>query len=83
MTQYMIGKVLQGRYQIVQSLGAGVFGQTYIAVDIDHPENPKCVVKKLKATSFQPSYLDTLRLHFLTETETLKQLGHHNQIPEL
>jgi serine/threonine protein kinase len=83
MTQYMIGKVLQGRYQIVQALGAGVFGQTYIAVDIDHPENPKCVVKQLKATGSQPSYLDTLRLRFLTETETLKHLGHHNQIPEL
>ncbi|MGI2902629.1 protein kinase domain-containing protein [Tolypothrix sp. VBCCA 56010] len=83
MTQYMIGKVLQGRYQIVQTLGAGVFGQTYIAVDIDHPENPKCVVKQLKVTGSQPSYLDTLRLRFLTETETLKQLGHHNQIPEL
>lgn len=83
MTQYMIGKVLQGRYQIVQNLSAGVFGQTYIAVDIDHPENPKCVIKQLKMTGSQPSYLDTLRLHFLTETETLKQLGHHNQIPEL
>jgi serine/threonine protein kinase len=83
MTQYMIGKVLQRRYQIVQTLGAGVFGQTYIAVDIDHPENPKCVVKELKVTGSQPSYLDTLRLRFLTETETLKQLGHHNQIPEL
>jgi serine/threonine protein kinase len=83
MTQYMIGKVLQGRYQIIQTLGAGVFGQTYIAVDIDHPENPKCVVKQLKVTGSQPSYLDTLRLRFLTETETLKQLGHHNQIPEL
>ncbi len=79
----MIGKVLQGRYQIVQSLGAGVFGQTYIAVDIEHPENPKCVVKQLKVTSLQPSHLDTLRLRFLTETQTLKQLGHHNQIPEL
>jgi len=79
----MIGKVLQGRYQIVQTLGAGVFGQTYIAVDIDHPENPKCVVKQLKVTGSQPSYLDTLRLRFITETETLKQLGHHNQIPEL
>jgi serine/threonine protein kinase len=79
----MIGKVLQGRYQIVQSLGAGVFGQTYIAVDIDRTENPKCVVKQLKATNSQPSYLQTLRLRFLTETETLKQLGHHNQIPEL
>jgi serine/threonine protein kinase len=79
----MIGKVLQGRYQIVQSLGAGVFGQTYIAVDINHPENPKCVVKQLKVTSSQPSHLDILRLRFLTETQTLKQLGHHNQIPQL
>jgi serine/threonine protein kinase len=79
----MIGRVLQGRYQIVQSLGAGVFGQTYIAVDIDHPENPKCVIKQLKVTNSQPSHLETLRLRFLTETETLKQLGHHNQIPQL
>ena len=83
MTHHMIGKVLQGRYQIVQSLGAGVFGQTYIAIDGEHPENPKCVVKQLKVTSLQPSHLDTLRLRFLTETQTLKQLGHHNQIPEL
>ncbi len=79
----MIGKVLQGRYQIVQTLGAGVFGQTYISVDINHPEHPKCVVKQLKVTSSQPSHLDTLRLRFLTETQTLKQLGHHNQIPKL
>jgi serine/threonine protein kinase len=79
----MIGRVLQGRYQVVQSLGAGVFGQTYIAVDINHPENPKCVVKQLKVTSSQPSHLETLRLRFLTETETLKRLGHHNQIPQL
>ncbi len=79
----MLGKVLSRRYQIVQSLGAGVFGQTYIAVDIDHPENLKCVVKQLKVTNFHPSHLETLRLRFLTETETLKQLGHHNQIPEL
>ncbi|OKH52457.1 serine/threonine protein kinase [Calothrix sp. HK-06] len=83
MTHHMLGKVLYRRYQIVQSLGAGVFGQTYIAVDIDHPENPKRVVKQLKVTNFHPSHLETLRLRFLTETETLKQLGHHNQIPEL
>ncbi len=79
----MIGKVLQGRYQIIQNLGAGVFGQTYIAVDVDYPENPKCVVKLLKVSSSQPSYLDTLRLRFLTETETLKRLGRHHQIPQL
>jgi serine/threonine protein kinase len=83
MTNYMIGKVLQGRYQVVQSLGAGVFGETYVAVDIENPENPKCVVKQLKVASTQPSYLQILRLRFLTETETLKHLGHHKQIPEL
>ncbi|BAZ15571.1 serine/threonine protein kinase [Calothrix sp. NIES-4071] len=83
MTHHMLGKVLYRRYQIVQSLGAGVFGQTYIAVDIDHPENPKCVIKQLKVTNFHPSHLETLRLRFLTETQTLKQLGHHNQIPQL
>jgi serine/threonine protein kinase len=79
----MIGRILQARYQIVQSLGAGVFGQTYIAADIDCPENPKCVVKQLKVNSCQSSYLDYLRLRFLTETETLKHLGCHPQIPKL
>ena len=79
----MIGKVLQARYQIVQNLGAGVFGQTYIAEDIIYPKNPKCVVKQLRVNSYQSSYLDYLRLRFLTETESLKHLGRHDQIPEL
>jgi serine/threonine protein kinase len=82
MSHHIIGKLLQGRYQIVQSLGAGVFGQTYIAVDVDYPENPKCVVKQIKVSSSESGYLEMLRLLFLTETETLKLLGSHHQIPE-
>ncbi|MCC5643601.1 serine/threonine protein kinase [Nostoc sp. CHAB 5824] len=84
MSYHIIGKLLQERYQIVQSLGAGVFGQTYIAVDVDYPENPKCVVKQIKVSSSESGYLDLemLRLLFLTETETLKLLGSHDQIPE-
>jgi serine/threonine protein kinase len=82
MTYHIIGKLLQGRYQIVQSLGAGVFGQTYIAVDVNYPENPKCVVKQIKVSSSESSHLETLRLLFLTETQTLKLLGSHQQIPE-
>lgn len=78
----MIGKVLQARYQILQSLGAGVFGQTYLAVDIQYPHTPKCVVKQLKVNNLHPSYLDTIRLRFLTETSTLRLLGNHEQIPE-
>jgi serine/threonine protein kinase len=83
MSNHMIGKVLQGRYQVVQTLGAGVFGETYVAVDVENPFSPKCVIKQLKATSSQPRYLQILRLRFLAETETLKQLGHYQQIPEL
>ncbi|WP_414574721.1 protein kinase domain-containing protein [Anabaena sp. CCY 9402-a] len=82
MSHHMIGKVLQARYQIIQSLGAGVFGQTYLAVDINYPHTPKCVVKQLKVNSLHPSYLDTIRLRFLTETSTLKRLGTNAQIPE-
>ncbi|MEH2371399.1 protein kinase domain-containing protein [Nostoc sp.] len=82
MTHHIIGKLLQGRYQVVQSLGAGVFGQTYIAVDVDYPENPKCVIKQIKVSSSESGYLEMLRLLFLTETETLKLLGSHDQIPE-
>ncbi|MHC5896351.1 protein kinase domain-containing protein [Nostoc sp.] len=82
MTYHIIGKLLQGRYQIVQTLSAGVFGETYIAVDVDYPQNPKCVVKQIKVSSSEPGYLEMLRLLFLTETQTLKLLGSHQQIPE-
>ncbi|TAE57070.1 MAG: serine/threonine protein kinase [Nostocales cyanobacterium] len=82
-------QLLNGRYKIIQSLSSGVFGQTYIAEDekdkdVDYPERPRYVVKQLKINQFQStSYFDHLRLRFLTETETLKQLGKHEQIPEL
>ncbi|MGF2037038.1 MAG: protein kinase domain-containing protein [Nostoc sp. CmiVER01] len=82
MTYHIIGKLLQGRYQIIQSLGAGVFGQTYIAVDVDYPENPKCVIKQIKVSSSESDYLEMLRLLFQAETQTLKLLGSHHQIPE-
>ncbi|MEA5576604.1 protein kinase domain-containing protein [Anabaena sp. UHCC 0451] len=87
MSEQSVNKLLQERYQIIQSLGAGVFGQTYIAEDtkdVDYPERPRYVVKQLKVNDYQSnSYFDYLRLRFLTETETLKHLGKHNQIPQL
>ncbi|WP_373526503.1 protein kinase [Nostoc sp.] len=82
MSQHIIGKLLQGRYEIVQSLSSGVFGQTYIAIDVDYPQNPKCVVKQIKVSSSESGYLEMLRSLFLTETQTLKLLGSHHQIPE-
>lgn len=79
----MLGRLLDGRYQVVQVLSAGGFGKTYIAEDTRRPGNPKCVVKHLKPASNDPNYLQTARRLFLSEAETLEQLGNHDQIPRL
>jgi serine/threonine-protein kinase len=79
----MIGKLLDGRYQVLQVLSAGGFGETYIAEDTRRPGNPRCVVKLLKPASNDPSYLQTVRRLFKSEAETLEQLGNHDQIPRL
>ena len=82
MNDHMIGKVLQARYQVIQSLGAGVFGETYIAIDRDHPGNSKYTIKQINGDKFPPRYLDNLRFCFLNETGTLQRLGSHGQIPQ-
>jgi hypothetical protein len=33
----MIGKILRQRYQIIEQLGQGGFGETYLAEDLDIP----------------------------------------------
>jgi serine/threonine protein kinase len=83
MNYHMVGKILQGRYQIVESLGEGVVGHKYIAVDINNPDQTKCVIKSLETKNLSPSELDKLQLSFLTETVTLDVLGNHPQIPQL
>jgi serine/threonine-protein kinase len=79
----MLGRLLDGRYQVVQVLSVGGFGKTYIAEDTRRPGNPKCVVKHLKPASNEPNYLQTARRLFISEAETLEQLGNHDQIPRL
>ncbi len=79
----MLGKLLDGRYQVIQVLGGGGFGQTYIAQDLRRPGYPKCVVKHLKPVTHNPKFLETTRRLFTSEAETLEQLGNHDQIPRL
>ena len=79
----MIGRLLDQRYQVVQALGAGGFGKTYIAKDTRRPGAPTCVVKHLKPASSDPHFLETARRLFTSEGETLEQLGNHDQIPRL
>jgi serine/threonine protein kinase len=79
----MLGNVLGGRYQIIQHLGGGGFGQTYLAEDQHLPGKPVCVVKQLKPRSTDPQSLQTARRLFDREAEALYTLGTHDQIPRL
>ena len=81
---YVEGLPLRGgRYQITGQLGAGGFGQTFLAQDRHRPGYPECVVKQLKP---QVSNAEELRIAsrlFETEAKVLSQLGDHPQIPRL
>lgn len=79
----MLGKLLEGRYQVVQVLSSGGFCETYLAQDTHTPGHPTCVVKHLKPASNIPNSLQTLRWLFTGEAQALKKLGNHDQIPLL
>jgi serine/threonine protein kinase len=79
----LIGTTLQGRYKIIERLGRGEFGQTYIAEDTQRPGKPHCVVKQLHPNRNDEKSLQLARRLFATEAETLENLGRHDQIPQL
>ncbi|BAY27995.1 serine/threonine protein kinase [Calothrix sp. NIES-2100] len=79
----MIGQILDGRYQILEQIGQGGFGITFIAIDTKLPEKPHCIVKQFKPKSIDPYALQVAKRLFDTEAEKLEKLGNHNQIPRL
>ena len=79
----IIGQTIGGHYQVIQSLGKGGFGETYLAQDIHLPDKPYRVVKKLKPQCTNPDDLEIAQRLFNTEAQTLYKLGTHNQIPQL
>ncbi len=79
-----VGKTLRNRYQILQVLGSGGFGDTYLAQDTDLPGHPTCVVKQLKPKDTSPNVLPIAKSLFEREAEYLYKLGNaHPQIPKL
>ena len=78
----MQGQLLDGRYEIEQILGAGGFGQTFIAKD-RKMFDAICVVKLLKPASNDDRTLALARRMFAAEARLLHDLGNHDRIPRL
>jgi eukaryotic-like serine/threonine-protein kinase len=76
-------KPIGGRYKIIGELGAGGFGQTFLAEDLHLPDHPRCVVKQLKPQVSDAETLQTARRLFDIEARVLYRLGDHDQIPRL
>lgn len=79
----MLNKTIHTRYKIIQPLGSGAFGQTYLATDLALPNEGVCVVKQLKPQSSDPASFKMAKLLFDREAETLKRIGSYERIPQI
>ncbi|MEE3718225.1 protein kinase [Tumidithrix elongata RA019] len=75
--------VLAGHYEIIQRIGGGGFGQTYLAKDTHLPNHPQCVVKQFQPHVDQGVPREKLLSLFDKEAKALYDLGTHDCIPRL
>ncbi|ACK72876.1 serine/threonine protein kinase [Gloeothece citriformis PCC 7424] len=80
----MTTALLNNRYQILESLARGGFGETFLAIDTHMPSARKCVIKQLKPIVQGPTLPPWLQERFQREAAILENLGEkHPQIPQL
>ncbi|MEM7580732.1 MAG: serine/threonine-protein kinase, partial [Cyanobacteria bacterium P01_A01_bin.80] len=80
----MTTKLLNNRYQVIQVLGAGGFGETFLAEDTYLPSRRRCVIKQLKPLADDPKTYQKIQQKFEREAATLEFLGEGSeQIPNL
>ncbi|MGK7953409.1 MAG: tetratricopeptide repeat protein [Xenococcaceae cyanobacterium] len=77
------GTIIGERYQIIQHLGRGGFGQTYLAQDLKISGSPRCVIKQLKPKLTQPKAWQEAKKRFAKEASVQQRLGNHGQIPQI
>ena len=78
----MQGKIIHD-YRIIKPLGAGAFGQTYLAQNLELADKPVCVVKQLKPQNTDPESVKAAKMLFDREAETLRQIGSYERIPQI
>ncbi|MBC1240120.1 serine/threonine protein kinase [Nostoc sp. 2RC] len=82
--QSFVRKTLRNRFEIIKQLGSGGSGDTYLAIDLDLPGRPHCVVKHFHPKDSNPAVGAIAKKLFVREAEVLYQLGNdHEQIPRL
>ena len=76
--------LLKNQYRLLQELGSGAFGKTYLAEDTHSPSNRRCVIKHLTWNN-DPRMADLVRDRFKREAAILEMIGRGSQggIPEL
>lgn len=79
----MQNPTINGRYRILQQIGVGGFGLTYLAEDCQLQTRPKCVVKHLRPQIGDAETLNLANRLFQQEAEILYRLGGHPNIPAL
>jgi serine/threonine protein kinase, bacterial len=76
--------LLNNRYQVINVLGAGGFGETFLAEDTHMPSRRPCVIKQLKPIANDPKTYEMIQQRFEREAATLEYLGESSdQIPKL
>ncbi len=80
----MTTTLLNNRYQVIQVLSAGGFGETFLAEDTYMPSRRRCVIKQLKPITNDPKTYRKIQQRFEREAATLEYLGEaSDQIPKL
>ncbi|MBE9076394.1 tetratricopeptide repeat protein [Romeria aff. gracilis LEGE 07310] len=76
--------LLGNRYQVIQSLGSGGFGETFLVEDTHMPARPRRVLKRLKPVTDNPKVYEVVQERFQREAAILEKVGSiHHQIPNL
>ncbi len=70
--------LLKNQDRLLQELGTGAFGQTYLAEDTHAPSGRRCVIKRL-TWNYDPDLAPIIRERFKREAALLEKLGRGSQ----